>query len=127
MSLILYAHPFSYYCQKVLVALYENETSFTFRMLGPENPDAFEELQGHWPVGKFPVLVDHGRVVVESSIIIEHLALFHSGPVRLIPADPGTALAVRFMDRFFDNYVMNVCRGLWSRRCGLKPAVRNWR
>jgi glutathione S-transferase len=29
----LYAHPFSSYCQKVLIALYENETPFTFRML----------------------------------------------------------------------------------------------
>ena len=28
MSLKLYAHPFSSYCQKVLVALYENDTPF---------------------------------------------------------------------------------------------------
>src|SRR5439155_8041651 len=27
-------------------------------------------------------------------------------PVRLIPEDPKAALDVRFMDRFFDNYVM---------------------
>ena len=28
----LYAHPFSSYCQKVLIALYENATPFEFRM-----------------------------------------------------------------------------------------------
>jgi glutathione S-transferase len=33
MSLTLYAHPFSSYCQKVLVALYENETPFVFRIV----------------------------------------------------------------------------------------------
>lgn len=108
MSLTLYAHPFSSYCQKVLIALYENETPFTFRMLGPENPDAFAELRELWPIGKFPMLVDKGDTVVESSIIIEHLGLFHPGPIRLLPVDPRAALAVRFMDRFFDAHVMNV-------------------
>ena len=29
----LYAHPFSSYCQKVLVALYENGTPFDYRSL----------------------------------------------------------------------------------------------
>ena len=33
MPLTLYAHPFSSYCQKVLVALYENDLPFTYRML----------------------------------------------------------------------------------------------
>lgn len=41
--LTLYAHPFSSYCQKVLIALYENATPFTFRMLadGPSNGGAW--------------------------------------------------------------------------------------
>ena len=30
MALTLHAHPFSAYCQKVLVALHENATPFTF-------------------------------------------------------------------------------------------------
>ncbi|MEK7688160.1 MAG: glutathione S-transferase N-terminal domain-containing protein, partial [Pseudomonadota bacterium] len=33
MALVLHAHPFSSYCQKVLIALYENDTPFTLRML----------------------------------------------------------------------------------------------
>ncbi|MNV63077.1 putative glutathione S-transferase [compost metagenome] len=51
------------------------------------------------------MLVDDGRTLAEASIIIEHLELQHPGPLRLIPADASAALEVRFMDRFFDNYV----------------------
>lgn len=106
MSLQLYAHPFSSYCQKVLVALYENETPFAYRVLGLDDPQAGEELAALWPLKRFPVLVDGPETVVESSVIIEHLLLAHPGPVRLLPADPKAALAARMMDRFFDNYVM---------------------
>jgi glutathione S-transferase len=105
-TITLYAHPFSSYCQKVLIALYENATPFAFRMLGPGDPQAFSELAALWPLKRFPVLVDDGRTVVEASIIIEHLGLRHPGPVRLIPDDAGAALDVRMMDRFFDNYIM---------------------
>jgi glutathione S-transferase len=105
MTLKLYAHPFSSYCQKVLIALYENDTPFEFRMLAPEDKQAAAELETLWPIRKFPVLVDGGRTVIEASIIIEHLQLHHPGPVRLIPEDARAALDVRFMDRFFDNYI----------------------
>jgi glutathione S-transferase len=106
MTLKLYAHPFSSYCQKVLIALYENATMFEFRVLGPDDPSAMAELTALWPLKRFPVLVDAGRTVLEASIIIEHLGLRHPGPVRLIPHDTGSALDVRMMDRFFDNYIM---------------------
>ena len=106
MSLALYAHPFSSYCQKALIALYENITPFELKMLGPEEPQNFEALKRLWPIGKFPVLDDGGAVVFEATSIIEHLALHHPGLVRLIPEDPRIALDVRMMDRVFDNYVM---------------------
>lgn len=106
MPLTLFAHPFSSYCQKVLIALYENGTSFACRQLGPEDPDAGAEWAGLWPLKRMPVLVDDGQPVFESSVIIEHLGLFHPGPTRLLPTDPKAALAARMMDRFFDNYVM---------------------
>jgi glutathione S-transferase len=104
MSLTLYAHPFSSYCQKVLIALWEKGIPFTYRHL--EEPGAGEEHVALWPLGRFPVLVDDGRTIAESSIIIEHLDLHHAGPVRLLPDDREAALEVRFMDRFFDHYVM---------------------
>ena len=100
----LYSHPFSSYSQKVLIALYENATPFETILVGDRR--SADELAELWPFKLFPVLVDDGQTVVESSIIIEHLGLRHPGPVRLLPADPQAALEVRMMDRFFDNYVM---------------------
>ena len=101
----LYFHPFSSYCQKALVALYENAIPFEARLLdGPDCP-ASRELAGLWPMKRFPVLVDGDRTVIEASCIIEYLGLSRPGPVRLIPEDPKAALETRFMERFFDNYV----------------------
>lgn len=105
MSLKLYAHPFSSYSQKVLIALYENDTPFEWRPLAHDNPEILGEFASLWPIKRFPVLVDGTRVVTEATIIIEYLGLHHPGPVRLLPADPCAALEVRSMDRFFDNYV----------------------
>ncbi|MFS8063621.1 MAG: glutathione S-transferase family protein [Luteimonas sp.] len=99
----LYAHPFSSYSQKVLVALYENQTPFEYRSL--ESPGAPEELAALWPIKRFPVLVDAGRTVLEATSIIEYLDIHHPGPMRLVPIDADTALQVRMMDRVFDNYV----------------------
>jgi len=104
MSLTLYSHPLSSYCQKVLIALRENEIPFTYRHL--EEPGAEQERAALWPLGRFPVLVDDGRTIAESSIIIEYLDRRYPGPVRLLPDDRDAALEIRFMDRFFDNYVM---------------------
>ena len=106
MSLTLYGHPFSSYTQKVLIALYENDTPFEFRCIGPDTPVYTAEWLQRWPLGKFPLLVDGERNVVETSIIIEYLQLVHPGPVRLLPADPMRALDVRFLDRYFDLHVM---------------------
>ena len=102
----LFAHPFSSYCQKVLVAIYENGTAFDYRMLSPEEAGTVEEWQSIWPIKRFPVLKDGENVVMEATIIIEYLMLNYPGSVRLIPNDPQAALRTRMMDRFFDNYVM---------------------
>lgn len=99
----LYAHPFSSYSQKVLIALYENATPFDYRNL--EEPAANAELAALWPLKRFPVLLDDGRCILESSTIVAHLQVHHPGPVCLIP--PGDAgLEVHMLDRVFDNYVM---------------------
>ena len=88
MSLLLYAHPFSSYSQKVLVALYENDTPFEWRQLSPDNPDILAQFAALWPIKRFPLLVDGTRIVTESTIIIEYLGLHHPGPVPLLPTDP---------------------------------------
>ena len=99
----LYAHPFSSYSQKALIALYEHGIPFEYRNL--EDPAAQAELAVLWPMRRFPVLVDGGRTLLEATCIVEYLDLHHRGATRLIPEDPDAALQVRMLDRVFDNYV----------------------
>jgi glutathione S-transferase len=103
----LFGHPFSSYTWKALIALYENGTPFELRILDPDHPDNGAELARRWPLAKFPLLVDGDRAVFEATAVIEYLAAFHPGPTPLIPADAGAAVAVRQLDRVFDNYVMS--------------------
>lgn len=104
MSLTLYGHPFSSYCQKVFIAFYVNETPFDLRIL--EDKVALAEFTALWPLKRMPALVDGGKTVVESTVIIEHLDVHYPGATRLVPSDPAVALDVRMLDRFFDNYIM---------------------
>ena len=106
MTIKLYAHPFSSYCQKAIMAFYENDVPFELVMLDGSEPVA-SEFAKRWPIKRFPLLVEGERVVPEATMIIEYLAVHHPGPVKLIPEDPDAAIEVRTLDRFFDNYVMN--------------------
>ena len=107
MTLVLYYHPLSSFCWKVLIPLYENDTAFEPRLLqnlqDPAERDAFRAL---WPVGKMPILVDeaHDRVIPETSIIIEWLDHHHHhhGATRFVPDDPELAHEVRLWDRIYD-------------------------
>ncbi len=104
--LALYGHPFSSYTWKALIALYANGTPFEFREIDQSVPK-YESFTGKaHPSGQFPVLTDGEAVVVETSAIIEHLAVHHPGPAPLIPEDLAKAAVTRMIDRVFDNYVM---------------------
>jgi glutathione S-transferase len=107
MSLTLYFHPFSSFCQKVLIALYENATPFQPKLIDLGDLASRAELEQIWPICKFPVLRDEARdwTIPESSTIIEYLAQHYPGPSQLVPTDPDLARQVRMRDRFFDNYV----------------------
>ncbi|AUW57202.1 glutathione S-transferase [Sphingobium sp. SCG-1] len=104
-ELQLFGHPFSSYCQKAIIAFYENDIPFTLRMVSPDEPDNAAEWAEVWPIKRFPVLQDGEQVLAEASIIVEYLDIHYPGPVRLIPEDRDAALRVRMMDRFFDNYI----------------------
>jgi glutathione S-transferase len=122
MSLTLYFHPFSSYCQKVLTALYENGTAFTphvVDLMDPAQSAAFKKL---WPIGKFPVLRDEtaGLTIPESTIIIEYLAERFPGPVALIPKGADAARETRAKDRFFDLHVHSHLQNIVFDR--LRPA-----
>ncbi|CAN5268619.1 glutathione S-transferase family protein [soil metagenome] len=114
MVLALYAHPFSSYCWKAIIALYENGTAFSFNAVDLGNAASAAELERLWPLRKFPVLRDNEKTVIESTIIIEYLDLYHPGQSRLVPIDPKTALDARFADRFFDNYIQTPMQAIVS-------------
>ncbi|HEX8625368.1 MAG TPA: glutathione S-transferase family protein [Allosphingosinicella sp.] len=107
MTLTLYYHPFSSFCQKVLVALYERQVPFEGVVVDPSDPDRKAAFERIWPMGKFPVLRDGVRDVTlpESSLIVEYLDRAHPGPPPMVPGDPDAALEARRWDRFFDHYV----------------------
>lgn len=103
MTLQLFGHPFSSYTWKVLIPLYADGTEFQFRQV-PENEENYAELKRIWPHGKFPLLLDGGEPVIETTPIIEHLQTHHPGPNSWIP-EGELGRRVRFLDRFFDLYV----------------------
>jgi glutathione S-transferase len=102
----LFGHPFSSYTQKVLIALWADETPFEYRLLEQDHPENFEELKRHSPFGLFPTLLDDGKPVIETTPIIEHLQAHHPTKNRWIP-DGELGRRVRLLDRFFDLHVMS--------------------
>ena len=106
MSLEFFGHPFSSYTQKVLIALWADETPFEYHLLEQDHPENFEELKRHSPFALFPLLLDDGTPVIETTCIIEHLQAHHPGKNRWIP-DGELGRRVRLLDRFFDLHVMN--------------------
>jgi glutathione S-transferase len=125
MSLALYFHPLSGYCQKVLMALYENETPFAPHIVDLGDPASSAEFKKIWPIGKFPVLRDEAndRTIPESSIIIDYLARHYPGKIKLVPDDPELARQTRLRDRFFDLYVSEPMAKVVTDR--LRPAGKN--
>jgi glutathione S-transferase len=122
MSLKLYFHPLSSFCQKALIALYENDTPFEPIIVDLGNAASRADFLKVWPIGKFPVLRDDakGRTIPESSIIIEYLTLHYPGRTQLVPADTDLACQTRLRDRFYDLYVHDPMQKVVGDR--LRPA-----
>jgi glutathione S-transferase len=112
-TLTLHYHPLSSYCHKVLIAADELGVELDKRVLNLGDPTERAAYQALWPTAKMPLLVDRGRPIPETSIIIEHLQRHHACQGRtLIPHDPDAALDVRLWDRLFDLYVMTPMQAL---------------
>jgi glutathione S-transferase len=92
----LYYHPLSSFCMKVLIGLYELGVPHEKHLVDFSDPAQRRAFDAMWPIGKFPLIRDEGRVVVESSIILEHI-----DDGRLHTND----LQARFRDRVFDSYI----------------------
>ena len=122
MSLTLYFHPLSSFCQKVLIALYENDTPFTPKIVNLMDETERAEFLKLWPIGKFPVLRDEAKdlTLPESSIIIDYLGTHYPGRSKLIPNDADGAARTRLHDRFYDLYVHDPMQKIVGDR--LRPA-----
>jgi glutathione S-transferase len=107
MSLKLYFHPLSSFCQKALIALYETGTPFEPHILDLLDESVRAGFKKLWPIGKMPVLRDEAadRTIPESTIIIEYLAQHYPGGTELVPRDADLAWQTRLRDRFYDLYV----------------------
>jgi len=107
MLLTLHFHPLSSFCHKALIALYENDTPFTPKLVNLQDERERSAFRALWPIGKFPVLEDaaRDRMVPESSIIIEYLDRHYPGKTRFLPDDPDLARQTRLRDRFLDLHV----------------------
>jgi glutathione S-transferase len=101
----LYGHPFASFVWKVLIALYERDVAFEFRMVDPDHPDHAARLAELSPTGQMPALLDGERAVVESNVVIEYLDLHHGTAEPMVPADPRAAIEARMMAELFDDYV----------------------
>ncbi len=102
----LYFSYTSTYSQKVLLGLYEKNVAFTPHLIdlaSDEQQRAYHEL---YPFGKVPLLVrDDGRLLPESSIILDYVDFTFPQAPQLIPRDPEQARHVRLIDRMCDLYL----------------------
>jgi glutathione S-transferase len=102
----LYFSYTSTYSQKVLLGFYEKSVPFNPQRLDLGDRQAHARYREFYPFGKVPLLVrDDGRMIPESSIILEYIDhRFPRGP-QLIPADHEQALHVRLLDRMCDQFL----------------------
>lgn len=123
MTLVLHYHPLASFCWKVLIALYEHGIEFTPQLVDLGDPESRAAFAALWPMAKMPVLEDRarGRVVPETSIIIDYLEIHHSRDVMLMPDEPEALREILLWDRIFDNYVQAPMQKIVTDR--LRPAT----
>ncbi|XP_066256128.1 ganglioside-induced differentiation-associated protein 1 isoform X2 [Euwallacea similis] len=91
-GLMLYYNEYSFYSQKVVMALYEKHLLFTphsIELTGEQYQPWFLQIN---PKGEVPVLQDTGKIISDSARIIDYLEdNFSNGDTpRLVPQDQGT-------------------------------------
>lgn len=101
----LYGHPFAAFVWKALIALYEREVPFVFRVVGPDHPEHARRLAELSPTGQMPALVDGDRAITGSNAVIAHLDLHPGSGPPMVPSEPQEALLARELADLFDDYV----------------------
>ena len=105
MTPVLYGHPFASFFWKPLIALYERDVAFEFRMVDPDHPENQARISALSPTGQFPALIDGDKEITQSNAVIEYLDLFHGRGNPMVPDNPRQALEARMMADVFDDYV----------------------
>jgi glutathione S-transferase len=101
------------FVRKVLVTAIETGLADRIEKVPTDHMDPNSDLAGDNPLGKVPALIlDDGRVLVESSLICAFLDGLHGGP-KLVPADADARLAVLQLQALADGLgdaAINVAR-----------------
>jgi glutathione S-transferase len=124
----LYFSYLSTYSQKVLLGMYEKDVPFIPHQVDLNDEQARAEYRALYPFGKVPLLIrDDGRMIPESTIILEYVDMaFEQGPV-LIPRDTELGRRTRFMDRMCDLYlndpVVNLIFESWKPEADRDPQL----
>ena len=101
--LTVYEHNESVCCQKVRIVLSEKDIPHEVIMLSFEKREQHTpEFEAINPKGKVPVIIHDGRVITESTIIIEYLDDAFPGP-QLMPQDPYWRARRRLWARWIDD------------------------
>lgn len=100
----LYYAPASSYSQRVLIALYEKDISFTPVEVNIFEQNSREKYQKINPFGKIPTLeTDKGKIIFEACIIIEYLERQFPQKHRLLNLEQ--IVEIRMLERIIDVYV----------------------
>jgi len=98
----LYHAPQSTCSQKVRIALAEKNLDWTERRVNlPKNEQLRPEYLKLNPNGVVPTLVHDGKVIIDSSVILEYLDEVFPKPL-LSPADPARRAQMRAWMRFLE-------------------------
>ncbi|XP_066148080.1 ganglioside-induced differentiation-associated protein 1 isoform X2 [Euwallacea fornicatus] len=107
-GLVLYYNEYSFYSQKVVMALYEKHLPFTphsIELTGEQYQPWFLQIN---PKGEVPVLQDTGKIISDSARIIDYLEdNFSNGDTpRLVPQDQGNEVKQKVTN--FRNLIDNI-------------------
>lgn len=102
MTLVLYHAPQSTCSQKVRICLAEKNLDWVEKRVNlPKNEQLRPEYLKLNPNGVVPTLVHDGKVIIDSSVILEYLDEVFPDP-RLSPVDPARRAQMRAWMRFFE-------------------------
>jgi len=119
-ALTLIQIPFSHNCVKVRVALARKGVSYETRNIPPSERASVAAASGQ---GMVPVLIDDGRVIVDSTAILLHLEERYPDPP-LVPEDPALRAECLVLEDWADQAFMALSRRVSYANVLKRPGAR---